>query len=125
MSDFHPSSSAGTDLIVCLCAAWCRTCGTYRAVFDDVALQHPHLHFVWVDIEDDAALVGDLDVETFPTLLIADGQGVRFLGPVPPQKGVLVRMLASAPMAAGAPTPEAQALWQRIRLANSLCYSPS
>lgn len=33
-----------------------------------------------MDIEDDAGLVGDLDVETFPTLLIARDRTVLFLG---------------------------------------------
>lgn len=107
-----------TRWIVCLCATWCRTCDAYQTVFDNVALQHPELRFIWVDIEDEAALIGDLDIETFPTLLIADRQGVGFLGPVPPHAGVLARMLTSAPIT-GAQTPEAQALWQRIYTAHS------
>lgn len=99
--------------VVCLCAAWCRTCEGYRTLFEAVALQYPKLHFVWIDIEEDAALVGDLDIETFPTLLIAHGHTVHFLGPLPPQEGVLVRMLTNA-VRMEVHTPEAQALWQRI-----------
>jgi thioredoxin 1 len=67
---------------VCLCANWCGTCRDYRPLFDDLARAHPQVRFVWVDIEDDADLAGDLDVETFPTLLIADGTTARFLGPL-------------------------------------------
>ena len=26
----------------------------------------------WLDIEDEAGLIGDLDIETFPTILVAD-----------------------------------------------------
>ncbi|MBY0453521.1 MAG: thioredoxin family protein [Burkholderiaceae bacterium] len=108
------TASFASGWVVCLCAAWCRTCEAYRTVFDSVAAQYPHLRFVWLDVEDEADLVGDLDVETFPTLLIADGDGVRFLGPLPPQVGVLVRMLTHAP-SASPQTPEVQALWERIQ----------
>ena len=51
--------------------------------------------FAWVDVEDHADLVGELDVQTFPTVLIADAGGVQFLGPVTPQANVLLRLLES------------------------------
>ena len=79
------------------------------------------MRFVWVDIEDDADLAGDLDVETFPTLLIADGTKARFLGPLLPQAPVLARLLASlqaAPHGGGA-GGEAQAVFERVRAARS------
>lgn len=81
--------------VVCLCAAWCGTCGQYRPLFDALACAHPGVRFEWVDIEDDADIAGDLDVETFPTLLIADGHRALFLGPLLPQAPVLARLLAS------------------------------
>jgi hypothetical protein len=67
--------------VVCLCAQWCGTCRDYRAVIDTLARQFPWARFVWLDIEDEADVAGDYDVETFPTLLLADAAGVRFLGP--------------------------------------------
>jgi thioredoxin 1 len=81
----------------CLCAAWCRTCDDYRPTFDAaLAALGPAATGAWIDIEDEAALVGDLDVEDFPTLLIArDGRPV-FLGPLTPQPGVVARLLRSA-----------------------------
>ena len=51
------------------------------------------LHVRWIDIEDEAELVGDLDIETFPTLLIADGEHIRFAGPLTPQPETLRRVL--------------------------------
>lgn len=72
-----PSPAAATPegwWAVCLCAAWCGTCGIYRPLFNELARAHPDVRFEWVDIEDESDLAGDLDVETFPTLLIADGQ---------------------------------------------------
>ena len=108
----------GTDWwVVCLCAQWCGTCREYRPLFDGLARAHPDVRFVWVDIEDDAGLVGDLDVETFPTLLIARDRTALFLGPLLPQAPVLARLLAS--LRAGAPSRgsidvQAQAVLERV-----------
>lgn len=105
--------------VICLCAAWCRTCDAYRDIFDAAAAQHPQMRFVWLDIEDEAELLGDLDIETFPTLLLAAGDGqVCFWGPLPPQPGVLARMLVSMTPTATV-DPLAQALLERIRVAHA------
>lgn len=88
-------SQPKTWWVVCLCAAWCNTCTGYRATFDSIALEWPQVRFEWLDIEDEADIAGDLDVETFPTVLVADGKQVRFLGPVLPQAGVLSRLVTS------------------------------
>ncbi len=80
-----PAAQPGGWWAVCLCAGWCGTCRDYRALFDALAQAHPEVRFEWVDIEDESELAGDLDVETFPTLLIADGRKAHFLGPLLPQ----------------------------------------
>jgi thioredoxin 1 len=82
-------------LVACLCAAWCKTCDEYRPTFEALAELHPGWAFAWVDIEDEAELVGDHDVEDFPTLLVQHGDDVLFLGALTPQKGVAQRLLAS------------------------------
>ena len=108
--------------VVCLCAAWCDVCCDYRAVFDALALAHPQARFVWVDVEDEEALAGDLDVETFPTLLLADGLHARFLGPLLPQAGVLARLLSSLQAGEPAAAPvsrEAQGVFERVRAAHA------
>ncbi|MFN3375172.1 MAG: thioredoxin family protein [Burkholderiaceae bacterium] len=108
--------------VVCLCAGWCGTCREYRALFDTLAAAAaPHERWLWVDIEDDEDLTGDLDVETFPTLLIGEGSNARFLGPLLPQAAVLVRLLESLRASAGrADTdPQAQALLHRIQQAHA------
>lgn len=87
---------AAPDLwVVCLCADWCGLCRDYRDVLNQVAVLYPGIRFAWLDIEDQADLVGDLDIETFPTLLVADGQGVLFLGPLAPHADTLSRLLGS------------------------------
>jgi thioredoxin 1 len=85
---------AGDDWIVaCLCAAWCGTCAGYRATFDELAARHPDKRFVWIDIEDQADVVGDLDVENFPTLLIQKHDTVAFFGTVLPDPKVADRLV--------------------------------
>jgi thiol-disulfide isomerase/thioredoxin len=81
--------------VACLCAAWCRTCESYREVFEAACAELPQagLQVRWIDIEDEADLIGDLDIETFPTLLVADDTGVRFIGPLTPQPETLRRVL--------------------------------
>jgi thioredoxin 1 len=113
--------SPGGWWAVCLCAAWCGTCGVYRPLFDELARAHPDVRFEWVDIEDESDLAGDLDVETFPTLLIADGQRALFLGPLLPQAPVLARLLtslqAAAPGSGAGAGAEAQGVFERVRAA--------
>lgn len=101
--------------LTCLCAAWCRTCDAYAPVLAEVAAE-AGVPVRWVDIEDEADLLGDLDVETFPTLLLQDGDAVRFFGPVTPQPDTLRRLLRAAP-AAQAVAPEVHDLAHRLNAA--------
>lgn len=91
----HGTMPPMTLHVACLCAAWCRTCESYQAVFEAAcaALPQAGLRVHWIDIEDEAELVGDLDIETFPTLLISEGERVRFAGPLTPQPETLRRVL--------------------------------
>ncbi|WP_348694212.1 thioredoxin family protein [Duganella fentianensis] len=82
-------------IVACLCAAWCGTCGSYRATFEELASRHPDKQFVWIDIEDHADVVGDLDVENFPTLLIQHADTVAFFGTTLPDAGVAHRLITA------------------------------
>ena len=93
------AASAGAPWVVCLCAEWCGTCRDYRPLFEQVARAHPGLRFAWVDIEDHADIADEFDVETFPTILVADAAGTRFLGPLLPHAETLSRMLTALPAA--------------------------
>ena len=79
--------------VACLCAAWCGTCSTYRATFEELALRHPDKTFVWIDIEDQADVVGDLDVDNFPTLLLQQGDTVAFFGTTLPDPALAERLV--------------------------------
>ncbi len=109
----------GGWIVACLCAAWCGTCSSYRAAFDALAERHPDKTFAWIDIEDEADVVGDLDVENFPTLLLQRGANVAFFGTMLPDPNVADRLvqaqaaLDDAELARqAASTPERRA-WQR------------
>jgi thioredoxin 1 len=91
----HIASSDPVAWVVCLCADWCGLCRDYRGVIADMAARYPAVRFAWLDIEDQADLVGDVDVETFPTVLLADARGAWFFGPLPPQAQNLSRLLDS------------------------------
>jgi thiol-disulfide isomerase/thioredoxin len=80
-------------VVACLCAAWCGTCASYRAAFDSVAARHPDKLFVWIDVEDQADVVGDLDVENFPTLLIQRDDVVAFFGTMLPDPALADRLV--------------------------------
>src|SRR4051812_24545915 len=80
-------------IVACLCAAWCDTCRAYRDSFDELAARHPDKRFVWIDIEDQADVVGDFDVENFPTLLIQRKDIVAFFGTVLPEIKLADRLI--------------------------------
>jgi len=83
----------GRWVVACLCAAWCDVCKQYRPGFEALAAEHPEQQFVWIDIEDQADLVGDLDVENFPTILIQHRDIVAFYGTMLPEPRQVARLL--------------------------------
>ena len=98
-----PRGAAMPELLVaCLCAQWCRTCDQYRdtlgEVRDAVAAAHPGhvVRFVWIDIEDEAELIGDLDIEDFPTVVLARAGDIVFAGPILPHAQTLERLVRGA-----------------------------
>ena len=80
-------------LVACLCAAWCDTCVAYRPGFLALAERFPRAEFRWVDIEDDAEAVEDIDVENFPTILVRRGNETLFHGVMLPHHEHLQRLL--------------------------------
>jgi thioredoxin 1 len=84
-------------LVACLCAEWCGSCRDYRAVFDSLATTAPPgTRFRWIDIEDEADLADGIEVENFPSLLIARGDEVLFIGPVTPHANSAVALIERA-----------------------------
>jgi hypothetical protein len=115
-SDNRAQLAAALDgdgwVVACLCAAWC-------AAFESLAARHPDKTFVWIDIEDHADVVGDLDVDNFPTLLLQRRDTVAFYGTTLPDPKVadrLVQAQAALPgdeLARLAASSEERLAWQR------------
>ena len=112
------SDTSAPVWVVCLCAAWCVACREWQPVFGELARRHPGLRFVWVDIEDEDDAMGDVDIETFPTLLVARGADALFLGPVLPSAAGVERLVTSLQAQAQpgfSTTPTAKALLTRLQ----------
>ncbi len=83
--------------VVCLCAAWCGVCRDYAAVFGQTAATFgTQATFTQLDIEDEAELLGAVDVDNFPTLMIVRGAQPLFFGTVTPHAQTLSRLVHSA-----------------------------
>jgi thiol-disulfide isomerase/thioredoxin len=95
LAQTQASRPGAAAAVLCLCAAWCGTCRDFRPVFERAAAAHPGAVFRWLDIEDEADALGDIDVDTFPTLLVGGADGPRFAGPLLPQPALLTRLLHS------------------------------
>ena len=89
------AASPDAWLVACFCAAWCDTCEEYKPKLRTLSGALPQHVFAWLDIEDHAELLGEVDVENFPTLLIQIGGRVVFYGPMLPHIGHLERLLES------------------------------
>lgn len=84
-------------LVACLCAEWCGSCREYRAVFERAARDAAAgVRFAWIDIEDHPEVMGDFEVESFPSLLFANGSAVAFLGAVMPHASTLSSLVRRA-----------------------------
>ncbi|WP_293781357.1 thioredoxin family protein [uncultured Oxalicibacterium sp.] len=110
-----------TWVVACLCAAWCDVCTAYRPEFEALAANYPDTLFVWIDIEDRADMVGDFDVENFPTILIQRADEVVFYGTTLPDPRIALRLLAAQAqrdpaerVATASGNPDYQ-LWQEER----------
>jgi len=106
-------------VVACLCAAWCDTCSSYRAVFETLAQRHLDKCFLWIDIEDQSDVVGELDIDSFPTLLIQRDDLVAFFGAILPDPSLLHRLMqaqlapGTAELALLAHASEERRAWQR------------
>lgn len=115
--------------LACLCAAWCRLCDGYAAVYADAVAvlrqTRPLLQAHWIDIEDESDLVGDLDVETFPTLVLVQGPHTLFAGTLTPQPETLLRVLRAALDAADRGAPPAPQPPEVLAFAERLLQRPA
>jgi thioredoxin 1 len=118
------ADSASHWWVICLCAEWCGVCREWREAFTQAAAAHPELRFAWVDVEDEADAMGDVDIETFPTLLIAREGRPLFYGPVLPSGTQFTRLIASLQDTPASPAVSADATPLLERLAATVLPKP-
>ena len=105
-------------VVISLCAAWCHTCGEFREALERIAVERGDVQFVWLDIEDDHEICGDIDVENFPTLAVFRGDVPVHFGVSTPQEATLARLideLASRAVSARDVPEEVRALPEALR----------
>jgi thioredoxin 1 len=108
-------------LVACLCADWCGTCRGYKDVMQQAlsGFDAKRLSVAWVDIEDHDEVLGSIDVQNFPTLLIAQDDKVLFFGTLTPHAQTLTRLVQAAFEGSVDVRPvdaEVQALARRVRV---------
>ncbi len=78
-----PSVDIPPLTVVCLCAGWCHICEEYQQTFAALAEEFAgKARLIWVDIEEQEEIVGALDIENFPTMLIGNADKIRFFGAI-------------------------------------------
>lgn len=101
--------------IVCLCADWCGTCRDYQSEFNALIQSKADWRAHWVDIESHEAVLGDVDITTFPMVLILTTRGTMcFAGPIAPQRGTLMRLCEAAQQGSLSVTDEQANQWQSL-----------
>lgn len=115
-----PSSSSHDPgwQAICLCAEWCGVCREWEGLFEALSRSFPQVRFDWVDVEDEADALGELDIETFPTLLVAHGDRACFFGAVEPSSTQVSRLLdrlLADPHARRSESTEGHLLLHRLR----------
>lgn len=83
----------GPLVVISLCAAWCHTCAEFREAFERIADERANARFVWLDIEDDHEICGDIDVDSFPTLAVFRGDVPLHFGVSTPQEAAVARLI--------------------------------
>lgn len=84
-------------MAVFLCARWCFVCRDFFTMCEKIArdyhARHPDTLFLYLDIEDDEAIVGDIDIDDFPTLLVFRNEVPLHFKPVMAREETIIQCL--------------------------------
>lgn len=101
--------------IFCLCAQWCVICREFEPAFQRLATDHPEHRWQSLDIEDHEALLADIDIENFPTVVILNSaQQVCFAGTIEPRIDSLQRLVQAAQAGDLHLTADSAQAWQAL-----------
>jgi thioredoxin 1 len=77
------SDESQTLDVFCLCAEWCGVCRTLRPELEALRLEGFRIY--WIDIEEHADALDAIEIDTFPTVIVANGSGtICFAGVMEP-----------------------------------------
>jgi thioredoxin 1 len=106
--------------IMCLCAQWCVICREFEPQFQAMLAAQPQHHWRWIDIEDHDAVLSDIDIQNFPTIVILDSDDqLCFAGTIEPRMDMLQRLIRSAQDGQLRLTPTQAAHWQAVKTLGS------
>jgi thioredoxin reductase (NADPH) len=82
-------------LVVCLCAAWCYICNEFQPVLARMAEADAANRYLWLDIEDDAQVADDIEIDDFPTFAVFRRGEPVFFGVSLAREAAVARMLSA------------------------------
>lgn len=107
--------------VACLCAQWCSVCNAWRPVFETLGRQLPPdtapVRWAWIDVEDQADVLGDYEPPNFPVLVVQRGGDLLYCAALPQQPGLWLRVVSelarqdSGSVAADADLPDLRPLF--------------
>jgi len=106
-------SSKCSLTVLIVCATWCGVCRDYKSVIEKELESKGEIKPVWVGVDDFEALVDDLSIETFPTVVILRDIDVLFFGSIDTKQGTLSGLLSA--VSEHPPIPQYQELGELTR----------
>jgi hypothetical protein len=85
------SEESGAIKILVVCADWCSVCRSYKVILNDLS----GFDINWIDINDFESLTDEIEIETFPSVIIFDETDILFFGPIEPNKNSLTSLLSA------------------------------
>lgn len=82
--------------VFCFCAEWCGTCREFYPEFHRLAQQDVSQEFIWLDVEATEHLLDEIEIENFPTIIIANESNVCSFGPILPHFNTLQLLCVAA-----------------------------
>lgn len=84
---------ANKGMVVCFCADWCSTCREFRDLWHILAHHYEGVMFRWIDVEDEPDWLGDIEIESFPTIVVIGDGTLRFAGGAVPNRMRLMQLI--------------------------------
>lgn len=71
--------------LILFCAEWCASCREFKPHFNSLEIKG--LSKLWLDIEDHAALVDEVEINNLPAIFAVSEDGLSsYFGEIPPKK---------------------------------------